>query len=231
MSPGRTGTTMPTVPTIVAVITRQPPTAFGSGGSQEGRVGDRLSDSAFVHGSGSRDLGESFRLVADVESLVLQRREVLPTVVRAEEQLSAGNEAGADVGLGPTSVAAVSSSQFGCQCCRHRISPLSSLGGPPEGNPAMYLRRPIGPSGGPLALRGRSNSESRRNLPDDEARSLRRPPGRHRYVSVIRRAPQIRIGSPAPMGRAGLSWPVSRSSVRSVTRGPASLPGAVGGGG
>src|SRR6478735_5931431 len=130
MSPGRTGTTMPTVPTIVAVITRQPPTAFGSGGSQEGRVGDRLSDSALVHGSGARDLGESFRLVADVESLVLQRREVLPTVVRAEEQLSAGNEAGADVGLGPTSVAAVSSSQFGCQCCRHRVRLF-----PPSGVP------------------------------------------------------------------------------------------------
>src|SRR6478609_10108889 len=158
---------MPTVPTssarrtrtFVAVITGQPSAAFGSGWGQEGPGRRSPLGSAFVHGSGSRDLGESFRLVADVESLVLQRREVLPTVVRAEEQLSAGNEAGADVGLGPTSVAAVSNSQLGCQCCRHRVSPLSFLWGLLAGDPVMCLRCSSGPGSGPVALRGRSNSE------------------------------------------------------------------------
>src|SRR3954452_7414066 len=129
---------MPTVPTsiasrtrtFVAVITgQQPSAACGSGWGQEGPGRRSPLGSAFVHGGGPRNLGESFRLVADVESLVLQRREVLPSVVRAEEQLSAGNEAGADVGLSPTSVAAVSSSQFGCQCCRHlsRLFPPSGV--------------------------------------------------------------------------------------------------------
>jgi hypothetical protein len=63
-------------------------------------------------------LRESVALVHDVR-VVTQLREVLTSVVGAEEQLTADVERGANIGLGTTAVAAVRGGQVGCQCGRH----------------------------------------------------------------------------------------------------------------
>ena len=52
------------------------------------------------------------RRVEDVDGLVHQSRKVLTTVVGAEQQLTAGGEGDADVGLGSATVASVISGQL-----------------------------------------------------------------------------------------------------------------------
>jgi hypothetical protein len=69
-------------------------------------------------------------LVLDLDCQVLELGQVLAAMVRTEQELAAGDEAGADIRLGATAVAAVSGGQSWCQCSCHVAIPFVVVGSP-----------------------------------------------------------------------------------------------------
>ena len=130
--PGRTGTMMPTRPTRIASATttssaahgRHPPTASPDGVARtagrrrprtvrSGAVGRRVVGQRSVVGCDGRGVGELVGLVVHVDRDLAELVAVLAGVVGAEEQLAAGLELDAEVGLGSAAVAAVRGAQRG----------------------------------------------------------------------------------------------------------------------
>ena len=97
-SPGRTGKTMPIIPTTM----RSAQSAIVTPSDTRG--------SALVGGSGGAGRDEALRLVMDVSELT-QRGDMLAGVVSTEEELATAVQGGPHVCLGPAPVTAVGSTQ------------------------------------------------------------------------------------------------------------------------
>jgi hypothetical protein len=101
------------------------PTTMSRGGTIMPTSSARASTSVGESADGGR-LHEALALVADLREAG-EGGDVLTSVVRAEQELSAGVEGGADVGLRAAAVATVGGGQ-GCWCqCGVHVGLLGSL--------------------------------------------------------------------------------------------------------